>query len=228
VEVNLKRNQILMTRILAPSLLSSDFLNLGKEIDMINSSEAEWVHCDIMDGHFVPNLTFGPPLLKAIRKATKKTMDVHLMISNAEQYLNEYVETGADVITLHIEAVTHLHRAMHFLKEKGVKAAVSLNPHTPLSMLSEIIHYVDMVLLMSVNPGFGGQKFIETTTEKIRSLKTMCNEHNPNCLIQVDGGVTAQNAAMLFDAGTNVLVAGNAVFGATNPKQEIEKILHAR
>jgi ribulose-phosphate 3-epimerase len=216
-----------MSRIVAPSLLSSDFLHLGEEIEMINRSRAEWVHCDIMDGHFVPNLTFGFPVLKQIRKATSKVMDVHLMITNAEQYIAEYINAGADVLTVHFEAVTHLHRALQSIREKNMKAGVSLNPHTPVHVLEEILPYTDMVLLMSVNPGFGGQSFIPSTIEKIQKLDTLRKKINPQCLIQVDGGVNRDNARMLFDAGANVLVAGNAVFGSNDPEKEIENILSA-
>jgi len=219
------KSNVNMSRIIAPSLLSADFLNLGEELKMIDKSKALWVHCDIMDGHFVPNLTFGFPILKQIRKATKKIMDVHLMITNAEIFLKEYIDTGADVITLHYEAVTHLHRAVQIIRESGIKAGVSLNPHTPVSVLEEIMPHIDMVLLMSVNPGYGGQKFIEESYEKIRKLDDMRSQLNPSCLIQVDGGVNRNNANKLFASGANVLVAGNAVFGANNPIEEIEVLL---
>jgi ribulose-phosphate 3-epimerase len=216
-----------MVRIVAPSLLSADFLHLGDDIQMINRSRAEWIHCDIMDGHFVPNLTFGFPILKQIRKATSKVMDVHLMITNAEQYISEYIDAGSDILTVHYEAVNHLHRVLQTIKSKQVKAGVSLNPHTPVHVLEEILPYTDMVLLMSVNPGFGGQSFIPSTIEKIQKLDTLRKKINPQCLIQVDGGVNRDNARMLFDAGANVLVAGNAVFGSNDPEKEIENILSA-
>jgi ribulose-phosphate 3-epimerase len=219
------KSNVNMSRIIAPSLLSANFLNLGEELKMIEKSKALWVHCDIMDGHFVPNLTFGFPILKQIRKATNKIMDVHLMITNAEMYLKEYVDTGADVITLHYEAVTHLHRAVQLIRESGIKAGVSLNPHTPVSVLEEILPHIDMVLLMSVNPGYGGQKFIEETYEKIRKLDDMRRKLHPSCLIQIDGGVNRNNAIKLFSSGANVLVAGNAVFGANDPIEEIEALL---
>lgn len=214
-----------MIRIIAPSLLSADFMTLGKEIEMLNQSSAEWIHCDIMDGHFVPNLTFGFPILKQIRKATTKIMDVHLMITNAEQYIQQYIDAGADVLTLHYEAVTHLHRALQKIREKNVKAGVSLNPHTSVHVLEEILPYADMVLLMSVNPGFGGQSFIPSTFEKIKKLDALRNKVNPECIIQVDGGVNRSNVRMLFDAGANVLVAGNAVFNAPDPAAEIDAFL---
>ncbi len=214
-----------MNRILAPSLLSSDFMNLQSEIEMLNSSKAQWIHCDIMDGHFVPNLTFGPPVLKQMRKLTKKIMDVHLMISNAEQYLNDYVDAGADVLTLHWEAIIHLHRSLQTIKTRGVKAGVSLNPHTPVSVLEDILPMADLILLMSVNPGFGGQKFITGTIDKVKKLSSMRARLNPQCLIQVDGGISKENSDALFQAGANVLVAGNAVFGSADPRKEIELIL---
>jgi ribulose-phosphate 3-epimerase len=216
-----------MDRIVAPSLLSADFLNLGREIEMINISNAQWIHCDIMDGHFVPNLTFGFPLLKQIRTITKKMMDVHLMITNAEQYIDDYIEAGADVLTLHWEATTHLHRALGIIRDKGVKAGISLNPHTPVHVLHEILPYADLILLMSVNPGFGGQSFIPSTYEKIKKLKDLCQQYNPSCLIQIDGGVNRNNAGTLFSAGANVLVAGNAVFRSNDPLKEIDEILKA-
>jgi len=214
-----------MQRIIAPSLLSADFLNLGSELEMINRSKAQWVHCDIMDGHFVPNLTFGFPLLKQIRTKTTKVLDVHLMITNAEQYINAYAEAGADILTLHWEAVQHLHRAIQSIKSLNMKAGVSLNPHTPVAVLEEILPYTDMVLLMSVNPGYGGQSFIPTTIEKIIKLNEMRKKLNPACLIQIDGGVNKSNARALFDAGVNVLVAGNAVFSSSDPVREIEDLL---
>jgi ribulose-phosphate 3-epimerase len=217
----------IMVRIIAPSLLSADFLNLGSEIEMINNSSAQWIHCDIMDGHFVPNLTFGFPLLRQIRVKTNKLMDVHLMITNAEQYIDEYIAAGADVLTLHWEATTHLHRALSQIKDKGAKAGISLNPHSPVGVLESILPYADMILLMSVNPGFGGQSFIPSTYDKIRILKDLCQKHNPSCMIQIDGGVTRNNAGALFSAGANVLVAGNAVFSSKDPVNEIDAILYA-
>ncbi len=213
-------------KIVSPSLLSSDFLRLGEEVEMINRSEAQWVHVDVMDGAFVPNLTYGLPVIKAIRKVSKKVLDVHLMIENAEQYLEQYREVGADVITVHVEAVTHLHRTVCAIKDLGAKAGVALCPATPLGVLEEIIDDVDMVLLMSVNPGFGGQKFIDSTVDKIKRLRCMIDGRGLHTLIQVDGGVSAANAQMLFDAGANCLVAGNAVFSAADPETEIRRILY--
>jgi len=214
-------------RIVAPSLLSANFLNLEKEIEMLNNSKAEWIHCDIMDGHFVPNITFGFTLLKAIRKATSKIIDVHLMIDNADKYINAFVESGADIISVHYENNYHLHKILQNIRELGAKAAVALNPHTPICVLQNIIASCDMVLLMSVNPGFGGQKFIPLTYEKIADLRELKEKYNPDCLIQVDGGVNSSNAKQLFELGVNVLVAGNSVFLSNNPTSEIEKILHS-
>lgn len=215
-----------MEKIIAPSLLSADFLQLGKDIDMINSSNAQWIHCDIMDGHFVPNLSFGMPVLHAIRKATPKVMDVHLMITNAEHFINQYIDAGADVLTVHYEAVTHLHRTLQEIKRLGAIPGVSLNPHTPVHLLQEILPYAGLVLIMSVNPGFGGQKFIESSIDKIKNLKTLCQQLNPDCLIQVDGGINRKNASILFESGASVLVAGNAVFSSDDPKKEIEVLLN--
>lgn len=216
-----------MIRIVSPSLLSADFMKLGEEISMLNNSQAEWIHCDIMDGHFVPNLTFGFPVLSQIRKMTSKVLDVHLMITNAENYIQNYIDSGADVLTIHWEAVTHMHRAVSVIRQNNIKAGISLNPHTPVHVLEDILPYIDMVLLMSVNPGYGGQSFIPSTFEKIKKLEKLCKIHNPSCLIQIDGGVNRNNARMLFDSGANVLVTGNAVFSSEDPQKEIEFILHA-
>jgi len=180
-----------------------------------------------MDGHFVPNITFGFTLLKAIRKATSKIIDVHLMIDNADKYINAFVESGADIISVHYENNYHLHKILQNIRELGAKAAVALNPHTPICVLQNIIASCDMVLLMSVNPGFGGQKFIPLTYEKIADLRELKEKYNPDCLIQVDGGVNSSNAKQLFELGVNVLVAGNSVFLSNNPTSEIEKILHS-
>ncbi len=216
-----------MRRIIAPSLLSADFLNLGRDIEMLNKSSAEWIHCDVMDGHFVPNLSFGLPVIKQIREKTNKVLDVHLMISNAEYYIDQYIEAGADVLTIHYEAITHLHRAVVSIKSKKAKAGISLNPHTPVSVLEEILPFADMILLMSVNPGFGGQSFIPTTAEKIHKLHLMRRKLNPRCLIQVDGGINIDNAGMLFNAGANILVAGNTVFNSPDPVGCIGELLNA-
>ena len=210
-----------MEKLIAPSLLSADFLNLGRDIEMVNHSEADWFHCDVMDGRFVPNISFGIPVVKAISQLAEKPLDVHLMIVEPEKYFEAFVKAGADIITFHYEASTHIHRAVQQLKALGVKAGVVLNPHTPVSVLEDILGDLDLVLLMSVNPGFGGQKFIERTYEKIRMLRKMINEQGLSTLIEVDGGVNTENAASLFEAGANILVAGNAVFKSENPEETI-------
>lgn len=211
-------------KLLAPSLLSADFLNLGKDIDMVNRSEADWFHCDIMDGRFVPNISFGIPVVQAISQQAEKPLDVHLMIVEPEKYFEAFVKAGADIITFHYEASTHIHRAVQQLKALGVKAGVVLNPHTPVAVLEDILGELDLVLLMSVNPGFGGQKFIERTYEKIRKLRKMIDGQGLQTLIEVDGGVNTQNAASLFEAGAEVLVAGNAVFKSEDPIETIKSL----
>ena len=211
-------------KMIAPSLLSADFLHLGSDIEMVNRSEADWFHCDIMDGRFVPNISFGIPVVQAISQLAEKPLDVHLMIVEPEKYFEAFVKAGADIITFHYEASTHIHRAVQQLKALGVKAGVVLNPHTPVTVLEDILGDLDLVLLMSVNPGFGGQKFIERTFEKIRKLRAMIDEQDLTTLIEVDGGVNIQNAAALFEAGADVLVAGNAVFKSENPEETIRKM----
>ena len=211
-------------KMLAPSLLSADFLNLGKDIDMVNRSEADWFHCDIMDGRFVPNISFGIPVVQAISQQAEKPLDVHLMIVEPEKYFEAFVKAGADIITFHYEASTHIHRAVQQLKALGVKAGVVLNPHTPVAVLEDILGELDLVLLMSVNPGFGGQKFIERTYEKIRKLRKMIDGQGLQTLIEVDGGVNTQNSAALFEAGAEVLVAGNAVFKSEDPIETIKSL----
>lgn len=208
--------------ILSPSLLSADFNNLGKEVEMINNSPADWIHLDIMDGVFVPNISFGIPIVQHVRKITDKPLDVHLMIVNPEKYINEFKKAGADIITVHLEACTHLHRTVQEIKLSGAKAGVSINPHTPVSLLKDIISELDLVLIMSVNPGFGGQSFIENSLKKISELKEMANLYNPSLIIQVDGGVNTTNAKNIIEAGAKCLVAGNAVFKSKTPYKTIE------
>lgn len=211
--------------IIAPSILSADFNNLGKDIEMLNRSKAEWIHCDIMDGVFVPNISFGIPVVQHVRKITKKLLDVHLMIVKPERYIKDFKKAGADYLTVHYEACTHLHRTIQEIKNEGMKAGVSLNPHTPVSLLEDILPDLDMVLIMSVNPGFGGQSFIKNSLKKISVLKDMANRLNPNLIIQVDGGVDTGNAAQIVNAGANCLVAGSAVFKSENPETSIENLL---
>lgn len=211
--------------IVAPSILSSDFLHLGKDIDMINKSEAEWIHIDVMDGVFVPNISYGIPIVKAIRKATSKLLDVHLMIIQPERFFEAFRDAGADIITFHYEASVHLNRSVSQLHELGIKAGVVLNPHTPVNVLSEILPDLDLVLIMSVNPGFGGQKFIENTYQKVKTMKQMIEAAGRNTLIEVDGGVDFSNAGKLVNAGVDVLVAGNTVFSSADPKDAILRLL---
>jgi ribulose-phosphate 3-epimerase len=210
--------------IIAPSLLAADFLNLESECKMLNESEAEWFHLDVMDGQFVPNISFGIPVIEKIRKATTKVCDVHLMILKPEHLTEAFKKAGADILTVHIEACTHLHRNIQQIKSLGMKAGVAVNPHSPVNTLSDILHDIDLVCLMSVNPGFGGQKFIQYTLEKIKQLRKMIDEKGLNVQIEIDGGVTLDNAAEIIKAGADVLVAGNTVFSATDPKATISKL----
>lgn len=213
-------------RIIAPSFLASDFLRLQEEITMVNESEAQWLHLDIMDGRFVPNISFGLPIVEQIRKATPKICDVHLMIIEPEKYLNDFKKAGADQICVHIEACPHLHRVLEQIHDLDMKAGIAVNPHTPIDFLQDIIQHADIVNLMSVNPGFGGQRFIEHTLVKIRQLRELIELKSTNTLIQIDGGVTLENAEIIFAAGADVLVAGSSVFKAPDPKAAIAALLH--
>ena len=211
---------------IAPSVLAADFGNLERDCQMINRSEADWFHIDIMDGVFVPNISFGMPVLASIQKIAKKPLDVHLMIVNPDRYIKTFAELGAEVLTVHYEACDHLHRSVQNIKSNGMKAGVALNPHTPVHSLEDIIEDLDFVCLMSVNPGFGGQSFIENTYTKIKTLKALIEGKKTNCLIEIDGGVTNENAAKLISCGANVLVAGSHVFKTTNPEEKIKILKH--
>ncbi len=217
-----------MKHLIAPSLLSANFTNLTEDIEMLNNSEADWFHLDVMDGVFVPNISFGIPVIKAIKKIARKPLDVHLMIVQPERYIHEFKKAGADILTIHIEASTHLHRSIDEIKKSGMKAGVVLNPHTPVETLNEIITDIDLVLLMSVNPGFGGQKFIENTYRKIDKLRTLISNSGSDAMIEIDGGVTIENAPKLVDAGADILVAGNTVFASSNPSETIHKLKNFR
>lgn len=213
-----------MERLIAPSLLSADFSRLGEDIKMINSSDADWFHIDVMDGVFVPNISFGFPVIKHIKKYAQKPLDVHLMIIEPDRYIKQFKDVGADIISVHYEACTHLNRSVHGIKDLGIKAGVVLNPHTNIAVLEDIIQDVDMVLIMSVNPGYGGQSFISNTYEKISRLKDLIQRKQSKALIEVDGGVGLNNAKELFETGANILVAGNSVFGSANPAETISQL----
>ena len=213
-----------MAHLVAPSLLSADFGNLQRDIELINQSEADWFHVDVMDGVFVPNISFGFPVIKAIQKHAKKPLDVHLMIVNPDQYIVPFKEVGAEVLTVHIEACSHLHRSVQNIKAHGMKAGVALNPHSPIHLLEDIIAEIDVVCIMSVNPGFGGQKFIENTYQKVTALKKLINYKNAQTLIEIDGGVDLHNYEKLVHCGADILVAGNTIFGSTQPTETISKL----
>ena len=210
-----------MAFILSPSLLSADFANLQQAIELINKTQADWFHIDVMDGMFVPNITIGQPVVKAIKKHAKKPLDVHLMIMEPDRYIRGFKEAGADILTVHEEACRHLNRSLSNIREEGMKAGVSINPHTPVAALENIIEYADLVLIMSVNPGFGGQKFIENSYRKIEELNRLKQKYNPNLIIEVAGGVSLENAPALLAAGADALVAGNAIFSAKDMAQRI-------
>lgn len=213
-----------MSYLVAPSILSADFANIQRDVEMINKSEADWFHVDIMDGMFVPNISFGFPVVKAIKKHAKKPLDVHLMINDPDRYLQQFKEAGADILSVHLEACTHLHRTIQAIRSLGMKPGVAINPHTSVHLLADIIADIDLVCVMSVNPGFGGQKFIENTYDKIRALKRLINEKKSAARIEIDGGVDLNNYKKLVETGAGVLVAGNTVFSSPDPIQTISQL----
>ena len=213
-----------MTAIIAPSMLSADFGNLQRDVEMVNNSKADWFHLDIMDGFFVPNISFGFPVISPIATHATKKLDVHLMIENPDKFITHFKDSGADILTVHYEACTHLHRTIQAIKKEGMKAGVALNPHTSINLLTDLLSDIDLVCIMSVNPGFGGQKFIENTYKKVANLKDLREQTKSNFLIEIDGGVSTKNARKLIESGADVLVAGSFVFNSKNPTKTIEEL----
>lgn len=213
-----------MSTIVSPSILAADFANLERDVKMLNSSEADWIHIDIMDGQFVPNISFGFPVMKAIHKHAEKPLDVHLMIETPDDYIQDFKDAGAEILTVHYEVCRHLHRTLQAIKAAGMKTGVAVNPHTPVHLLEDVINDIDVVLVMSVNPGFGGQKFISSTVEKVRKLKNLIDNKGASSIIEVDGGVNSDNAKSLVDAGASALVAGSFVFKSSDPVQTIKEL----
>ena len=214
-----------MSVIIAPSILSCDFGNLERDFQLINRSQADWFHVDVMDGVFVPNISFGFPIIEALKKVAEKPLDVHIMITNPDQYIAQFAKSGADILTVHYEVCPHLHRTIAGIKEAGMKAGVALNPHTPVNVLESVIADLDLVLIMSVNPGFGGQKFIQQAVEKVRQLKAMIHASGSKALIEVDGGINLETGKKLFEAGANILVSGNFIFHSPDPIEQIKELL---
>jgi ribulose-phosphate 3-epimerase len=216
-----------MSHIVAPSILSADFGNLQRDVEMINRSEADWIHVDVMDGVFVPNISLGFPVIQAIKKHARKPLDVHLMIVHPENYITRFRDAGAEILSIHLEASVHLHRSLQLIRQSGMKAGVAINPHMPVSMLEPVITEIDLICLMSVNPGFGGQKFIETTYARVEELKQIITRHNASAKIEIDGGVDLENASRLIKTGADVLVAGNTVFSSKDPEATISQLKSA-